>query len=245
MQAHELAYAEQPESGPQLLDPGALAVSASWRDSNPMRESGTAGRRAGGGLLALGFFALVAWLIWLAVQIIAAFTHGVSRAFDSIGVSPGNISEGLFWGIFATYGAVCLFLFSRIEVATESTSKQRRAFTLLGVAFVAAPLVILFLPVPGSATATLTSGACGSWLRPASQSTSSGTAYSWTYPPCATDLDGESRWALTIAAGGILIPVARMYFRDSRNKPPAPGAPADPSDKPPAPSSTSPDPSGD
>lgn len=30
-----------------------------------MRESGTAGRRAGGGLLALGFFALVAWQVMM------------------------------------------------------------------------------------------------------------------------------------------------------------------------------------
>src|SRR5581483_5290828 len=147
-----------------------IALLRSWlagRDSCPMRESGTAGRRVGGGLLAIGFFAGVAWLLWLVVQIIGAFTHGAARAFDSVGVSPGSISDGLFWGLFATYGAVCLFLFSRIEVATEITSTQRRAFTLLGVFFVVAPLVILFLPAPGSATLTLSRGECGSWLRPA------------------------------------------------------------------------------
>jgi hypothetical protein len=157
-------------------------------------------------LIMVGLLAVVLGLLVMvvaAMQRAATDVKHVEHAYDTLSLSRTSIGDsGTFWGAYAAYGAACLFLFAwlgRFPILDALWSSLLAA--LMAVIFVFAPIFFFVVSIHTVAKAGSPSISCGSWLYPSASSS----------PHCVKAWASASRWGLTFAVAGILIPIMCMF----------------------------------
>jgi hypothetical protein len=160
--------------------------------------------KAASGLKGVGLLAVILGCLFLVVEIISWIWHLLTNKYDAIYIPPRTLSEGLFWGLYAVYGAIIIFQYAMLDkFEIVETAAGWLSLILIAIAAIVVPLA--FFAVPNNTTDIYgDTTACGSWFSPSSDLPGSS---------CASSLDGASRDAMTSMAIGIGIPFVLMGKR--------------------------------
>jgi hypothetical protein len=141
-----------------------------------------------------GCLGLIAFLI--ALSVIAWILH----AYDAIHLP--RVSEGLFWGGYATYTAVMLFEITLLDKFSVIKSSKGWLYAVLaGIAFTAVPLLFL------AQTKHVQAYSCGSWISP----TPFALLTDIPFPNvCNPAMYAASRDAITVGVAGLAWPLFLM-----------------------------------